>query len=58
MDYINILKKHLNKTGKTQIELAKSIGMTPRRLSKLLCMHLKITAEDLEKIEKYCKDNL
>ena len=55
----NLLDKiqvHINKTGITQVEMAKRVGIEKRRMNRLICRNSKMNQDDINKIEKFFRD--
>lgn len=55
----NLLDKiqvYINKTGITQIQMAKRVGIEKRRMNKLICRGSKMNQDDINKIDKFFRD--
>lgn len=55
----NLLDKiqvYINKTGITQVEMAKRVGIEKRRLNRLICRDSKMNQDDMNKIDKFFRD--
>lgn len=55
-DLLNKLQVYINKTGITQVEMAKRVGIEKRRLNRLICRDSKMNQDDINKIDKFFRD--